>query len=63
MTVKELYEIACINGYENADIGLTTKDFQDTDIKKQDLKFGITYADTQGLEIKNKCLRICINNE
>lgn len=60
MTVKELYEIACINGYENADIGLTTKDFQDTDIKKQDLKFGITYADTQGLKIKNKCLRICV---
>lgn len=60
MTVKELYEIACINGYENANIGLVTKDFQETNVKKQDLQFGFNYADSTGLEIVNKCLRIRI---
>ena len=38
MTIKELYEIACINGYENANIDLVTKDFQETNVKKQDLR-------------------------
>ena len=60
MTVKELYEIARINGYENANIGLVTKDFQETKVKKQDLQFGVNYADSTGLEIVNKCLRIRI---
>lgn len=60
MTVKELYEIACMTGYENADIGLITKDFQETAVKTQDLQFGLSYTDSMGLEVKNKCLRIRI---
>lgn len=60
MTVKELYEIACMTGYENADIGLVTKDFQETLVKDQNLQFGLIYTDSTGLEVKNKCLRIRI---
>lgn len=60
MTVKELYEIACMTGYENADIHLVTKDFQETAVKDQDLQFGLIYTDSTGLEVKNKCLRIRI---